>query len=174
MKKIKNLLFLGALLLILAPFKAKAIEANPLTHLEVETTQGTGNFDLSGGQKSFSFALATPYSYANIIAKSSNETYVITGAGHVECKEGLNTINVVVTDPADNSSVTYTINLNFKAKDKVAVVNSTTQQESTDTNQAAGEENPSTGSFLNYSTICVAMAGGILILKGTKKSKRLY
>ena len=111
MKKLLLGLFLGVLLFI--PFGVKAIEANPLSHLEVKTRGGQGNFDLSSGKKTFGFSLTATMDYAEIIATPTNESYVVEGAGKIDCQNGYNKIEVVVTDPSDNSSVTYTINLNF-------------------------------------------------------------
>lgn len=158
-----------ALLLVIAPFKTKAIVENPLTKLEVETRQGTGNFNLSGGEKSFSFSLTSPFSYANIIAQASDASYTITGAGKVECKQGTNTINVVVTDPSDNSSVTYTINLNFNQSNASSVP----VQKSTD-NGTTSDENPKTGATINYTFISLAFIGGTLLLIKSKKANKLF
>lgn len=167
--KLKNLLFLFLIAIIILPIKAKAIVDNPLTHLEVETNQGTGNFNVASGQKNFSFGLSTSYSYANIIAKASNETYVITGAGHVECQPGMNVIKVVVTDPADNTSATYTINLNFSKKGSVQTVTSTTTNAATE-----GVENPSTGAALNIMVIATGLILGTVICVKSKKKNRIY
>lgn len=169
MKKFKNLFYLFLLVLFLAPISANAIVDNPLTHLEVETQQGTGNFNVASGQKSFSFGLSSSYSYANIIAKASNETYVITGAGHVECQPGMNVIKVVVTDPADNTSATYTINLNFSKKGSVQTVTSTTTNAATE-----GVENPSTGAKVNLAIITSGALLGSIMFIGSKKKSRLF
>ena len=166
MKKFKNVLFVLLMVVILSPFKAKAIVDNPLTKLEVETKQGTGNFNVSGGQKNFSFSLASTLSYANIIAESSNPAYTITGAGHVEVKEGMNTINVVVTDPSDNTSKTYTINLNFRKKGNVINGSNNTDN--------SGETNPSTGAFLNYSLIALGVVSGAVLIIKSKKTKKMF
>ena len=156
MKNLKMILFVLVLaVVLLLPYKAKAIEQNPLKHLEVRTIGGQGNFDLSGGKKSFSFRLRSTNTHANIIAEATNESYTITGAGKVECKDGKNVINVVVTDPSDNSSVTYTINLTFSHVDSV-----------TD-----DDGNPRTGASLDIAVILGLTAGAVVLLGLSRKRK---
>ena len=165
----KKIYFAFLLLLLIMPFKVKAITENPLTKLEVETKGGTGNFDLSGGKKNFTFSLTGSLSYANIIATASDPTYVITGAGKVECKDGANTINVVVTDPTDNSNVTYTINLNFSHNTSSSVP----VQKSSD-GGTSSEDNPKTGAFANISLIAASTFGGIVLILKSNKSRKLF
>lgn len=157
MKYLNVILLLLVLTVVLLPSNTKAIEQNPLKHLEVRTIGGQGNFDLSGGKKSFSFRLRSTNTYVNIIAEATNESYEITGAGKVECEDGKNVINVVVTDPTDNSSVTYTINLTFSHVDSL-----------TD-----DDGNPRTGTALNVALI-LGLAGGAVVLLRLSRKRKLY
>ena len=153
MKKLLFSVLLAVVLLL--PFGAKAIEENPLTHLEVKTRGGVGNFYVSGGKKSFSFGLTSTNTFATIIAEASNESYEITGAGKVECEDGANKIEVVVTDPSDNSSVTYTINLNFHHVDSLDDDNG----------------NPRTGAALNIALFAGLTVGAVVLIRLSNKKK---
>ena len=150
------ILLLSALVLCL-PWRVKAIEQNPLSHLEVRTIGGEGNFDLSKGEKSFSFRLRSTGNSAFIIAEATNESYEISGAGKVECEDGKNVIKVVVTDPADKSSVTYTINLTFSQVESL-----------TDDNG-----NPRTGDVLDI-TLFLGLAVGAVVLIKVSNNRRFY
>ena len=155
MKKLLFIMVLGIFLLL--PNSAKAIEANPLSHLEVQTNGGQGNFDLSSGKKTFGFTLTSTIDYATIIATPTNEAYTIEGAGKIKCENGLNKLDVVVTDPSDNSSVTYTINLKFNRVDSL-----------TDDNG-----NPRTGTFLDITIVSGLALGGLLLVR-LAKNKKIY
>ena len=151
----KKLVFILLLMVFLLPFSVRAIEDNPLSHLEVQTKGGTGNFNLSTGKKSFSFTLTSTLDYANIIATAKDDSYVIEGAGKVNCENGMNTIEVVVKDPSDESSVTYTINLKFNRVDSL-----------TDDNG-----NPRTGSFVSVGLIGVLAIGSVLLINKANKKR---
>ena len=151
----KKIEFILLLVYLLLPFKTFAISTPALSQLEVETDQGTGKFDLSTGATTFSFSLSTSLDYANIIVKPVNDSYTVTGGGKVKCEKGLNKIVVVVTDPSDNSSVTYTINLNFNQT----------------ASESDGKTNPNTGTFLNISLLGFGSCVAIAMINKSKKHK---
>lgn len=164
MKKL-NLLVLLLCVLFIGSIKTYAITEPALSHLEVETEQGNGIFNL-GSKKVFNFGLSSTLGYANIIATPTDPSYQVSGAGKVNCTEGLNKIDVVVTDPSDNSSVTYTINLTYNG-----VASSPAKSYDKDGNEI---ENPPTGDFLNITLISLIGLGAIILINKTIKKSRFY
>jgi phosphotransferase system glucose/maltose/N-acetylglucosamine-specific IIC component len=109
MKKI-GLIVMGLFLMLIVPFGVHASGTPTLSSLSVE---GIGSLNVA--RSSFNVKLTSTLGYATITATPSDSSYVVTGAGQVKCNQGMNTINVVVKNPTDNSSKTYTINLNYVA-----------------------------------------------------------
>ena len=161
MKLKKHLLVLSFIfILTFVPIRTGAITSPALSHLEVETEQGLGNFNLSGGKKTFNFSLSSSLDYANIIATPTNESYQVSGAGKVQLKDGNNVIEVVITDPSDNSTEKYTINLNFSKSNSSNGTSNTTNGD---------VKNPETGSFVNAKTLILGVGVVIAIVILTKK-----
>ena len=160
MKKITKLGMIAATAAMILPFSASAIKSPALKHLEVETNGGVGVMDVN--KKNQSFTLFTPYNYTNIIAEAADESYKIEGAGKVDIKYGSNTIKVTVTDPSDNSSEVYTINLK-------AVEKSGTSNNNASTGTGDVIENPKTGAFVSTSILLGGLGLGIAASKGQKK-----
>ena len=129
-------------LILLLPFTAKAIEDHPLKTLKIE---GFGvDLDTTAEvQKGYWCGKKT----INIIAEPTNENYTVTGAGKVTVEDGNNELKVVVTNPEDESSYTYTINLNVNGESCGKAATTTT-----------GLTNPETGVFITTGKLILILA----------------
>ena len=151
-------LFMGFMCaMVMVPVGARAIESSPLESLKIEGI----NADLNVN-KQVNKARWCGGNSVNIIAKANNSGYSVTGAGRVNVNNGDNEIKVVVTDPADNSSYTYTINLSVNpdscGKSGVA---------------SGGITNPKTGAIIPFAAIGGGSGLVYLINKKTKKTKKI-
>ncbi len=177
----KNRVYLFILMIagifIFYPWNVREINSPALTHLEVQTDGGQGNFNLSSGKKSFTFGFSNSTNFANIIAEASDPSYQITGAGKVEVSNGLNVLNVIVTDPSDNTSETYTINLNFSLKSSSSN-NITNPKTSTDNTNSSTTgvvaQNPETGAFVNVTIMVIITVLAYLVINKVAKNKKFY
>lgn len=160
MKKILAIIILCATLLM--PINAKAISASALSSLSIE---GIGEVK---NNRTYNFT--SSLGYVEVTATPSDSSYTVTGDGKINCEEGLNKIEVVVTDPSDNSTKVYTININYSSSGTKTSSNSDTNTGST----SEKVENPNTGSFINVTAIGVITALFLLILLKSNKKIKFY
>lgn len=145
----RKVLFLLALLAL--PLGAKAIENPPLKSLKI-----------NGLAQEFNVNYQNQTGYwcgknnVTVEATALNSNYQISGTGNINVQNGDNVLNVTVTDPKDNSSYTYTINLNVNG-DKCSGLNI--------------NGNPKTGAFIPVTILFAGTATAFLITKNTKKKK---
>ena len=139
MKKIKR--YLSILLIALAlflPFTAKAITAPAATTINVE---GIGNLSDIKNNMIWNLQMDTSsanYTHILITVTPADPTYVVTGAGQIDLIIGeKKAVIITITNPADNTSESYTINITLSVKE-------------------SGGTNPNTGTFANY-----GLLGGI-------------
>jgi len=121
-------LFILLLGMFILPIKAMAISKPALSNLIVE---GIGELDVT--KTTHNIKLTSTLGYAEITADPASSNYKVEGDGRINCQEGNNEVTITVTDPSDNSTQVYTININYVDK------NNTTET-----------ENPNTGDFINY------------------------
>ncbi len=173
---IKSLLLM---LLVLLPIKVFAIEKPALSSLVLEGGEEPYSFDLASSNTTFTHTISGNIEKATIVATPVNESYTVSGDGEIALQEGLNRIIVTITDPSDNSTMTYRIALTYNktdaSKDAVdPVENDTTGQDAKSADEeTTGEKNPKTGSFANYIVISLIVLIPLIILISRKKIYKL-
>ena len=178
MKKINYLFFILFGMFIFSVGSAKAITTgNALSRLEVECVGGSP-FALSGNgtSKTYSWTLYRDSEDVNIIATPASDTYKVEGAGVVKTQMGQNAIVVKVTDPSDNSTVTYTINLNRLAESSYNGASTTTTanvsyDKTTSKNVTI---NPNTGIMTNIVLLIGISLIALIAIKSIKKDTKFF
>ena len=169
----KKIIYLLVALVLFIPVYAKAITpSDALTHLEVQSNGGTP-FTLNG-RTTFNFTLYGETQSVNIVATPASESYVVEGAGQQEVQEGANTYTVKVTNPADSSSVTYTVNVNY-VHDASYNVSSSTSNDSVNYEKGSSTtKNPETGVFTNILAIIAIGLASIIGIKLLNKKLKFF
>lgn len=147
MKKMSLLILL--LGLVVLPIKVMAISKPALSNLKVE---GIG--ELNVNIMTHTIKLTSTLGYAEITADPADSSYKVEGDGKVNCQEGNNEVTITVTDPSDNSTQVYTININY-----------------VDKNNATETDNPNTGDFINYIYVGIVGLGALGLLLSFLKKK---
>ena len=186
MKKTINLVLF--MLLLILPLKVFAIADPALSTIEVAGTEKPNKAEVTAGKTTYNLALTGDYESVTINAVPANESYQVTGdVGEKEISTGINRFTIVVTDPSDNSSARYSLNISLSntntknaldvATNEEVVAEETTtgetQQDVKSVDQANTEKNPKTGSFASYMIISLIVLVPALIIIARKRIYKL-